>query len=144
MLRTEGEWLRDLRLAERRISNMVKAALSALVVLSALVALPAASAKDFQPGDLSVCNSTRCVAVVNREVLPLLGSFYYGRTTLARVRRPRLRTSYYQLRFRNGYVTGIIATQPLDRFLSYSLNLGRFARNRWYRAPKRCRESSVG
>jgi hypothetical protein len=126
---------REHRLVERRIRSIVKAALSALVILVALVALPAASAKDFHPGDLRVCSSSRCVAVVNREVLPLLGSFYYGGAPPAHVRRPRLRTAYYELRFRNGYVTGIVATRRLDRFLSYGVNLERFARYNWYRVP---------
>jgi len=40
-----------------------------------------------------------------------------------------------QLRFRNGYVTGIVAGAQLDRFLSYGVNLGQFAKGRWYRFP---------
>jgi hypothetical protein len=42
---------------------------------------------------------------------------------------------YYELRFRNGYVTGIVATRRLDRFLSYGVHLERFARDRWYAVP---------
>jgi hypothetical protein len=42
---------------------------------------------------------------------------------------------YYELRYRNGYVTGIIATRRLDRFLSYGVNLGRFRRDQWYSVP---------
>jgi hypothetical protein len=105
--------------------------------MSALLVLPSASAKDFHPGDLRVCNTTRCVAIVNRAVLPQLGSFYYGGSAPARVRRPKLGAPYYELRFRNGYVTGIVATRRLDRFLSYGVNLERFARNRWYSVPRR-------
>ena len=48
---------------------------------------------------------------------------------------PALGTPYYELRFRNGYVTGIVATRRLDRFLSYGVHLERFARNRWYAIP---------
>lgn len=106
-----------------------------LVAVSAVLILPAASAKDFHPGDLRVCNSTHCVAIVNREELPQLGSFYYDGGSPARVRRPKLGAPYYELRFRNGYVTGIVATQRLDRFLSYGVNLDRFARSRWYAVP---------
>jgi hypothetical protein len=113
----------------------VRTLLVGLVALSALLALPTASAKDFQPGDLRVCNSTRCVPVVNREELPQLGSFYYGDASPARVRRPKLGARYYELRFRNGYVTGIVATRRLDRFLSYGVNLDRFARSKWYSVP---------
>jgi hypothetical protein len=113
----------------------VRTLLVGLIAVSALLALPTASAKDFQPGDLRVCNSTRCVPVVNREELPQLGSFYYGGASPARVRRPKLGARYYELRFRNGYVTGIVATRRLDRFLSYGVNLDRFARSKWYAVP---------
>jgi hypothetical protein len=91
--------------------------------MSALLVLPSASAKDFHPGDLRVCNTTRCIAIVNRAMLPQLGSYYYGGSPPARVRRPKLGAPYYELRFRNGYVTGIVATRQLDRFLSYGVNL---------------------
>jgi len=77
----------------------------------------------------------RCIAIENRAVLPLLGSFYYSGPSPARARRPKLGAPYYELRFRNGYVTGIVATRRLDRFLSYGVYLERFARNRWYAVP---------
>jgi hypothetical protein len=56
------------------------------VATSALLILPSASAKDFGPGDLRVCNATRCVAIVSRDVLPQLRSFYYSGPSPARVR----------------------------------------------------------
>jgi hypothetical protein len=107
-----------------------------LVAASTLLVLPSASAKDFGPGDLRICNATRCVAIVNRQVLPQLGSFYYSGPPPARVRRPPLGTSYYELRFRNDYVTGIVATGQLDHFLSYGVHLERFARDKWYAVPR--------
>ena len=70
-----------------------------LGVVLAVVVAPSASAKDFGPGDLRVCNATRCVPIVSPEIVPLLGPFYYSgpapalRYTVASVRR---------LRFRNG------------------------------------------
>jgi hypothetical protein len=115
---------------------MMRTLLVGLVAVLALLVLPAASAKDFHPGDLRVCNSTRCVAIVNREVFPELGSFYYHGGSPARVRRPKLGAPYYQLRFRNGYITGIVAARRLDRFLSYGVNLNRFARSEWYAVPR--------
>jgi hypothetical protein len=115
----------------------MKTLLVGLVAVSALLVLPLASAKDFHPGDLRVCNTTRCVAIVNRDVLPKIGSFYYTGPSPAHVRRPKLGAPYFELRFRNGYVTGIVATQRLDRFLSYGVNLDRFARDRWYSVPLR-------
>jgi len=107
-----------------------------LVAASTLLVLPSASAKDFGPGDLRVCNATRCVAIVNRQVLPQLGSFYYSGPPPARMRRPPLGSAYYELRFRNDYVTGIVATRQLDRFLSYGVYLERFARDKWYALPR--------
>jgi hypothetical protein len=102
-----------------------------------LALVPSASAKDFGPGDLRVCGAGRCVPVVNKEVLPLLGSFYYGGPRPKAVAKPRLRSPYFELRFDNGYVTGIVATAKLDRFLSYGVYLGRFHRGTWYRVPTR-------
>jgi hypothetical protein len=115
---------------------VVRVALVVLVAVSALVALPAASAKDFKPGDVRICNSDRCRAVADPKALAVLARFYYdGRTTLARMTRPRLGQPYYKLRYPNGYVTGIVATRPLNRFLSYGVVLGRFTRYYWYEIP---------
>lgn len=108
-----------------------------LVAALALLVLPSAAAKDFGPGDLRVCNAKRCVALANRGVLPRIGAFYYGSHALTPARRPRLRAPYYELRFRNDYVTGIVATARLDRFLSYGVNTGRFVSRRWYAVPRR-------
>jgi hypothetical protein len=117
---------------------MVKVALATLVAAAALVALPAASAKDFKPGDIRICNADHCRAVVNRKVLALLAGFYYDdRSAPARAERPRLGQPFYKLRYPNGYVTGIVATRQLDRFLSYGVFLGRFTRYRWYEIPTR-------
>ena len=112
---------------------------TSLVALLAapLLFVPSASAKNFGPGDLRVCNAKRCVPIVNPEVLPQIGAFYYSGPALAHVRTPALGTPYYQLRFRNNYVTGIVATRQLDRFLSYGVHLERFARDQWYRVPPR-------
>ena len=115
----------------------MRVALAGLVALSALVALPAASAKDFQPGDVRICNSRHCRAVVNRGALAGLASLYYGDRLPARARRPRLGQPYFELRYRNGYVSGIVAGGRLDRFLSYGVVLGRFTPYRWYRVPDR-------
>jgi hypothetical protein len=114
----------------------VRTLLAALVAAFFVLLVPAASAKDFRPGDLRVCGPAHCIAIVDRKVLPMLGSFYYGTRTLGRARRPALGVRYYQLRFDNGYVTGIVATRRLDRFLSYGVNLGRFRRDAWYSVPR--------
>ena len=59
---------------------------AAAVVVPALLVLPSASAKNFGPGDLRVCNAERCVAIVKREVLPQIGAFYYSGPALKRLR----------------------------------------------------------
>jgi len=117
--------------------RVVRVTLLSLLVAPALVVLPSASAKNFDPGDLRICNSTRCVAIVERSVLPEVTSFYGRGPCPARVRRPKLGMPYYELRFRNGYATGIVATRRLDRFLSYGVVLERFARDSWYALPGR-------
>jgi hypothetical protein len=115
----------------------MRRALASLVAVAVLLVLPSASAKTFPPGGLRVCNATRCVPIVKREVLPLLAAFYYHPPVAASVRRPRLGAPAYELRFDNGYVTGIVATRQLDRFLSYGVNIGHFERDRWYAVPPR-------
>jgi len=113
----------------------VRMMLIVLVAVAALVALPAASAKEFKPGDVRVCNPRRCVPIMNRNVLPRLAALYYGDKAPTPVQRPRLGVPYYELRYRNGYVTGIVASKRLDRFLSYGVVLGRFTPRQWYVVP---------
>ena len=116
---------------------MMRAALVRLALVLAFL-VPSASAKDIRPGDVRLCNGTRCVAITKRSVLPQLSAFYYGgRRAPLRVRRPGLGTPYYELRFQNGYVTGIVATRRLNRFLSYGVVYERFKRNVWYALPRR-------
>lgn len=109
-----------------------------LGVAAALVVTSGANAKEFRRGDLRICNHHRCVAITNRPVLKLLGVFYYtGRKPPATAHDVHLGARAFELRFKNGYATGLVATSRLDRFLSYGVNLGRFAPGRWYRFPKR-------
>lgn len=110
-----------------------------LAAAASLVVLPQASAKEFGPGDVRVCNATRCVPIVRQDVMPALFAFYYAGPPLAPRARPAAGGPYFELRFRNGYVTGIVATSRLDRFLSYGVHLERFARNRWYAVPPKLR-----
>ena len=106
-----------------------------LVASTALVFISAAGAKDFDPGDLRVCNASRCVPIRNRDVLLMLSAFYYGAAQPPIARSPRMGAPMFELRFRNGYVTGIVATRRVDRFLSYGVHLGHFRRGTWYRLP---------
>jgi hypothetical protein len=106
-----------------------------LILGVSLACVPVAAAKDFRPGDLRLCGMKGCVAVVDQAALDSVSTFYYGDGRPARIARPALNVSYYELRFRNAYVTGIVATGRLNRFLSYGVNTGRFARGTWYRVP---------
>ena len=118
------------------VNGAVRVVVLVLAAALALLVVPSATAKDFGPGDLRVCNATRCIPIVNRAVLPAIGAFYYGGPSPAHVGRPALGTRYYELRFRNGYVTGVVATGELDRFLSYGVHLERFARDAWHAVPQ--------
>ncbi|HKP19158.1 MAG TPA: hypothetical protein VJT84_11810 [Gaiellaceae bacterium] len=128
--------------------------LLALIAALALLAAATAAAKDFEPADLRVCNADRCLALTNRDALEALSGFYYGgacapaalkdgactedeRTPPAHVAAVPVGAPAFQLRYRNGYVTGIVAGASLDRFLSYGVHVGWFARGRWYRVPAR-------
>jgi hypothetical protein len=104
----------------------------------ALLAAPGANAKGFEPGDLRICNATRCKPVMYRPAVEALGAFYYADPRPpALAARPPLGAPAFELRFDNGYVTGIVAAAArLDRFLSYGVNLGRFEAGWWYRLPR--------
>jgi hypothetical protein len=109
-----------------------------LLAAATLVGVSAATAKDFDPGDLRICSTKRCRPITDRPALKVLSAFYYtGRNPPAVASPARLGAPAFELRFTNGYVTGIVATAKLDRFLSYGVHLGRFQQGRWYRVPDR-------
>lgn len=108
-----------------------------IVAVVALVCAAAAAGKEFEPGDLNICNTSGCAAIVEPVALKRLAGFYYGPASPPKIRAPRRGASYFELRFDNGYVTGIVAGARLDRFLSYGVHLGHFQRGRWYRVPDR-------
>jgi hypothetical protein len=109
--------------------------LAGLAAALLLVGVPGAVAKDFGPGDLSVCDRERCVPIVRPKIVAMLGPFYYSGEPLRVVARPRLGAASFELRFSNGYATGIVSSAKLDRFLSYGVHLERFRRGVWYRVP---------
>jgi len=109
--------------------------LTGAVFASIVLGVVDAHAKDFDPGDLRVCNAKRCVPITAPDVVAKLGPFYYSAQPPARMRAPRMGAPAFELRFDNGYATGIVASPKLDRFLSYGVHLGRFARGTWYQVP---------
>jgi hypothetical protein len=113
--------------------------LAAILLAGAtFLAASAATAKDFEPGDLRICNAKRCLPITNRPVLKLLSAFYFtGRKPPSIASPARLGAPAFELRSPNGYVTGIVAAVKFDRFLSYGVNLDRFEQGQWYRVPDR-------
>ena len=107
------------------------------MICCGLLAVPAAVAKDFRPGDLRVCGRDRCVPLVEKSVLRAVNGFYWGSGSVARAPRVRVGSPGFTLRFRNGYTTGIVAGPKLGRFQSYGVICERFQYGRWYRFPLR-------
>jgi hypothetical protein len=108
-----------------------------LVAACGLLAVPSAAAKDFRPGDLRVCGRHRCISITNRHLLRILSAYYYGAGRAPRAARVPLGAPGFELRFRNGYASGMVATKNLDRFRAYGFYCGRFERGRWYAFPAR-------
>jgi hypothetical protein len=108
-----------------------------MLAAAALAVTPAATAKEFDPGDLRLCNAHRCASIVNPSVLSPLNAFYFGPHKPRAAARPQLGAPAFEVRYRKGYVTGIVASARLDRFLSYGVNTRRFERGVWYRLPAR-------
>jgi hypothetical protein len=114
----------------------MRACFAALVIAAVLLGTPAATAKEFEPGDFRVCNHTRCATITNVRVLRLFSSFYYGRGNVTVADPPRAGARAFELRV-DGAVAGIAASSQLDRALVYGLNCSRFRRGIWYRLPRR-------
>ena len=107
----------------------------ALLALTAVLGVAGAAAKDFRPGDLRVCGRTHCMPVLNRRVLQILSSYYYGPTRIRRAPRVSAGARGFVLRYHNGYASSMVAGRRLDRFQAYGFFCGRFARGGWYRFP---------
>lgn len=104
---------------------------------AALLAIPAALAKDIQPGDLRLCGRDRCVSIEDRSLIPRMHSFLWGPQRVVKAARVRPGTRAFELRFRNGYVWGTVATARLNRFQAGGYYCGRFEYGEWYRVPPR-------
>jgi hypothetical protein len=104
---------------------------------AALLAIPAALAKEIQPGDLRLCGRDRCVSIKDPALVPRMHSFLWGPQRLVHAQRVRPGTQAFELRFRNGYAWGMVATAKLNRFRAYGFYCGRFQVGEWYRVPPR-------
>ena len=121
----------------RGVERSSAISVAALLASAALLTTPAATAKDFGPGDLRICNQRRCVALRDQEVLRLWSAFIYGSRKVVPLRPVRYGTPSFELQFRDGYVMGAVATARLDHFRSHGVICGRFRRGTWYRLPLR-------
>jgi len=106
-----------------------------VVILAVMLGAGGAGAKEFAPGDVRICDATHCMPVVKPEVVRLLARFYYTGPRPATVARPAWGAPAFELRYRNGYATGVAASAHLDRFLSFGVYAERFRPKVWYRLP---------
>jgi hypothetical protein len=77
------------------------------------------------------------VPIVNRSLLRVLSSYYWGPGRPLRAAPVRNGAPAFELRFSKDYVSGIVASSRLDRFRAYGFFCERFQRGRWYRFPAR-------
>lgn len=113
------------------------ALVAGLVAVATLVGAAGGAAKEFGPGDLRACNAETCAPVVDAQAVKALSRLYYVGPQPAVVPRPRWGARAFELRFRNGYVTGAVGGARLDRFLSFGVHDQRFRRGVWHRVPPR-------
>jgi hypothetical protein len=114
--------------------RFLRAVLAAVAV--ALLAAGSASAKEIRPGDLYVCNSAKCVGIVDHVALKRFSAFYYGPGGVTAAAAPSSTAIAFRLRL-NENIVGVAATKRLDRVLVYGVYCGRFERGVWYVLPRR-------
>ena len=107
-----------------------------MLFLASLTVSPAAAAKAFRPGEVSLCTRQGCVSIRSQPVLNALGKFYYDSSQRpVRIGAPPAGARSFKLEFSNDYVSGIAAGPNLDRFRSGGVNLEQFSNGGWYRLP---------
>jgi hypothetical protein len=72
---------------------------------------------------------------MDQRIIDALDRMYYGTPAPVRVHAPKMGEPSIFLRFSNQYTTGIVATDHLDRFLTYGVNMSQFGADRWYAVP---------
>jgi hypothetical protein len=119
----------------------MKTLLSTLAATGLFLAVPAASAKEFQPGDLRLCGATQCRVLKDATTNRRFGEFLYGSGKVTAAPTPRVGSPVFQLRFKEG-PAGVVLNETSARV--HGLNCGRFRRGRWYRLPKALRGLTAG
>ena len=108
-----------------------------IVAAFGLLTAPSAGAKDFEPGALRVCNAERCVPLREARRAAVHRPLLLHRSTAENAPPARARDAVLRAAHPNGYVTGIVATRRLDRFLTYGVHDQRFEPHVWYAVPAR-------
>ena len=106
-----------------------------------LLGTPAASAKDFRPGDLRVCGAVHCRVVTERAQARAFSAFLYGNGRLVRASAPRVGSPVFQLRLKDGFVAALLSRASIR---VHGLYCERFMRGRWYRLPPSLRNIGAG
>ena len=113
-----------------------------IVAVSALLlGTPAASAKDFRPGDLRVCGAVHCRVVTERAQARTFSAFLYGNGRPRRASAPRVGSPVFQLRLKDGFVAALLSPAAIR---VHGLFCERFVRGRWYRLPSSLRNIGAG
>jgi hypothetical protein len=74
---------------------------------------------------------------MSRSVTRILSAYYWGPSRVTRAGPVRNGAPAFELRFRDGYASGMVASAWLNRFRAYGFMCGRFVRGKWYRFPAR-------
>jgi hypothetical protein len=104
------------------------------------LATPAASAKDFRPGDLRICGATHCRTLSNSQTRAF-GTLLYGSGQVVAAPTPPVGAPVFQVRTKDGPL-GVVITATAIRV--HGLNCGRFQRGSWYRLPRVLRHLTAG
>jgi hypothetical protein len=106
-----------------------------------LLGTPAASAKDFRPGDLRICGAAHCRVVTEHAQARAFSAFLYGSSRVERVKTPRPGSPVFQLRLRDGFVAALLSANAVR---VHGLYCERFQRGHWYRLPPSLRTVAAG
>jgi hypothetical protein len=119
----------------------MKTLLSTLAATALFLAVPAASAKEFQPDDLRLCGARQCRVLNDGATNRRFGSFLYGDGRVVLAPTPKVGSAVFQLRFRDR-PAGVILNETSARV--HGLNCGRFRRGHWYHLPAALRGLTTG
>jgi hypothetical protein len=112
-----------------------------LLMAVGLIVAPCAWAKEIRPGELRICGARDCRPVTQSAQARAFSALLWGDGTVPRAPTPRVGSTVFQLRFRDG-PAGAIITSTAIRVAG--LNCGRFQRGKWYRLPRALKGLTTG